>query len=1171
MGHQEMAVERSKLCRKLLQLRDDSEYQDVTIIASGKHIPAHKCILSVGSVFFNVLLQKCKSSSSGKRTDTVHLANINSDDLLYLEDTINFIYAGEIEISRTNFTSIFRLASYLVVKDLLDLCEMYLRQNLNVENCLQFYLDLCSLTDNSDSHLKLDQEIVSLAREMVEVNFYTAILPGDEILQVTEEDLLEIFSEGIVKNFSISSVLVFVKNWIEERTEESEVLVTVLNIVNEKLPVLTRQDDIRIGITQNLTELKELKDVTKANIQDDSTQKEILTALDDVENTLTSSLSDRGLNSDVGDVRDSKNTDGKATDIPKETMPTDNNRNVRNETEADDHFTKPSEAADLDKGLESDNVKQNTPTEHLDSGEKLKDGNHINDRSKEPIAVSDNEEYSKDDKEEHSKDDKESTPLKKSDEGSVDLVNICTDDIAGKNLTNDTEDTSKNNPREIAEVVDYHSDSDTDDVEMVESSPQFATQLYTGALSAYRNRTRSAGSLSEHDRTFLDRVNACMKLQPSLTIPKQKRTLASRTPLKSPTIHPKAKKKEQVEFVSKKIKIEPVHDSDDIDAAAENDDSNNETYLNINSIDNTLIQGDMNIKHEQEENQDHRAIAVSTKPKPASTQGAKKRKSVPRKKTLISCDVCGKVFTRRYRLTDHMRSHDGIKKFRCIECGKLFTRNDHVLRHMQKKHFDVEVFTCDVCSDTFRSINEIVSHLAKHLQDDALTEDALLSRFSEKYKERSFAEVKADGGRVYGCKICAKTYNKPYRLRDHLDVHLGIKTDCPECGESFSNKKTMSKHYSNIHAKSENGWLTCPQCKKKYKSEEVFEMHISICERAHKCDQCTAEFYTSNHLKRHIETIHNKVNYPCEVCTKTFATKYRRDHHFQVVHEGKKKLVKSVICDVCGLSFDGTFKLKRHMSIHTGIKQHKCEKCGKQYLDLASLKNHIMQIHDNIRPYVCEICAMEFTVKSNMLRHQRRHRGEYHFFCDDCGKGFVANCDLTRHKLTHKPDKAKKKHACKYCGKLFTRASKVQVHERIHTGERPYECSLCQKKFTQSGDRNRHETKAHGIEHTPRPTLFEMANDAPNPNKFAPDSSTAKELSYTESSSFNRDEQDLMQLAVLTDVGMRIPAFSRDNSAGYTRDQVQAAYGVASDMQQKPEEMIGSTPIKTFNFPNGNY
>lgn len=28
-----------------------------------------------------------------------------------------------------------------------------------------------------------------------------------------------------------------------------------------------------------------------------------------------------------------------------------------------------------------------------------------------------------------------------------------------------------------------------------------------------------------------------------------------------------------------------------------------------------------------------------------------------------------------------------------------------------------------------------------------------------------------------------------------------------------------------------------------------------------------------------------------------------------------------------------------------------------------------------------------------------------------------------------------KKHACQYCGKLFARASKVVIHERIHTGK----------------------------------------------------------------------------------------------------------------------------------------
>jgi len=42
--------------------------------------------------------------------------------------------------------------------------------------------------------------------------------------------------------------------------------------------------------------------------------------------------------------------------------------------------------------------------------------------------------------------------------------------------------------------------------------------------------------------------------------------------------------------------------------------------------------------------------------------------------------------------------------------------------------------------------------------------------------------------------------------------------------------------------------------------------------------------------------------------------------------------------------FQSNFKLKRHMSVHTGVKQHKCERCGKQYLDLASLRNHIYQV-----------------------------------------------------------------------------------------------------------------------------------------------------------------------------------------------------------------------------------
>jgi hypothetical protein len=63
---------------------------------------------------------------------------------------------------------------------------------------------------------------------------------------------------------------------------------------------------------------------------------------------------------------------------------------------------------------------------------------------------------------------------------------------------------------------------------------------------------------------------------------------------------------------------------------------------------------------------------------------------------------------------------------------------------------------------------------------------------------------------------------------------------------------------------------------------------------------------------------------------------------------------------------------------------------------------------------------------------------------------------IVYHKNTHFP-----KYACEHCGEVFPQKSRLDVHTRQHTGEKPYECEHCDKAFPQLSNLNDHVRKTH--------------------------------------------------------------------------------------------------------------
>lgn len=101
-----------------------------------------------------------------------------------------------------------------------------------------------------------------------------------------------------------------------------------------------------------------------------------------------------------------------------------------------------------------------------------------------------------------------------------------------------------------------------------------------------------------------------------------------------------------------------------------------------------------------------------------------------------------------------------------------------------------------------------------------------------------------------------------------------------------------------------------------------------------------------------------------EICGKLFATQKHLTRHKMYHDEPKYKCT----FEGCSKAFIDNAKLKDHVKLHEGNRDHLCHLCEKSYFHQKDLKRHLDVAH-KATIFYCEICSFTISRKDYLRNH----------------------------------------------------------------------------------------------------------------------------------------------------------------------------------------------------------